>query len=96
MPAHFVSLTLFFFLFDFLQTRKVITIEIKLQPGEGKKEYIDVRYKSEYLFVNTKMAKRPIIDGPTFHKIRPDQCNWWLEGDVLNIALEKAIEGIDW
>ncbi len=64
--------------------------------GEGIKDNITVIYKSEHLFVTTKTALRPIIDGPTFHKLRPDQCNWWLEGDKLFLELEKAIEGIDW
>ena len=57
---------------------------------------VDVRYKSEYLFATVKTARRPIIDGPTFHKLRPDQCNWWLEGDKLFLELEKAIEGLEW
>ncbi len=41
-------------------------------------------------------AKRPIIDGPTYQTLRPDGCNWWLEGDKLHLELEKAIDGIDW
>jgi hypothetical protein len=55
-----------------------------------------VDFKSDYLFCNLKTARRPIIDGPTFHMLRPAQCNWWLEGDKLHLELEKAIEGIDW
>ena len=82
---------------DWNQTDTAITIQIRLQnKDEAVKDKIDVRYRSEHLFVNTKMAKRPIIDGPTFHKIRPQQCNWWLEGQSLFIELEKALEGIEW
>ena len=83
---------------DWNQSRTTLTIEIRLlHAEEAKKESIDIRFKSEHLFVNTKQARRPIIDGPTFHKIRPDNCNWWLEeGNLLFISLEKAIEGIEW
>jgi hypothetical protein len=55
-----------------------------------------VRYKSDYLFVNLKTAQRPVIDGKLFHLIRPSECNWWLEGDVLFLELEKGLEGVDW
>ncbi len=81
---------------DWNQSRKAVRVEIQLQPGEGKKENVDVVFKSEYLFATVKTAKRPIIEGPLFEKIRPDQCNWWLEKDKLFLEIEKAIEGLDW
>lgn len=78
------------------QTRKSIRIEITLRPGEGIKENVEVVYKSEYLFVNLKTAVRPVINGRTYHKLRPKECAWWLEGDMLCLELEKALEGLDW
>lgn len=46
--------------------------------------------------MNLKTARKPIIEGPTFEKIRPANCNWWLEGDKLFLELEKALEGVHW
>jgi len=87
---------LIYFLFHSCKTDYGINIDIELLPGEGHKDNIEVVFKCNYLVVIVKTAPKPVIEGTTFDLIRPHECSWWVDGNMLHLGITKAIERYTW
>ncbi|EWS74424.1 nuclear movement protein (macronuclear) [Tetrahymena thermophila SB210] len=70
-----------------------ITVELRL-PRKVKSKELNVEFKVNHLKVTLKPENTVLIDGELYEKIKVEDSLWNIDGDLLQITMEKGIETI--
>lgn len=73
---------------SFKQTLQDVTLTIKL-PVPLKAKFIEVKFAPQHLTAKHKFTNEIYIDGPLFAEITESESTWLVDGQELEITLEK-------
>lgn len=79
--------------YSWSQTLTECTVSVRVPKGV-KSKMLDVVISKNHLKVGVK-GEPPIVDGELHEQVKTEECLWNLDGDVVEISLQK-VNGMQW
>lgn len=79
--------------FSWTQTLSEVSVSVPV-PAGTKAKMLDIVMKKDYIKVGLK-GQPPIIEGDLSETIKTDDCMWAIDGNVVEMSLQKQ-DGMHW
>lgn len=83
--------------YEWKQNVEEIELRIAIEPGLGKRD-LTCKLSSTHIAAHAIVdgKRRTLIDHDLSNAIKPDESFWSVDGTVLELTLQKAVEGAPW